>query len=126
MSGWLDNDVHPLDPVAVEALMELLGDDRETLAELVDAFLEEAPARLADARSGVARGDLELSGRAAHTLKANALTFGAVDLAARSRELELAARGGDLAGARGLTAGLEAGWARARPALEALRDGTAR
>ena len=40
-----------LDPDALRALSELLGGDREALAELVDAFLDEAPERLAELRA---------------------------------------------------------------------------
>ena len=123
MSGRLDNDVHALDPAAVEALSELLGGDREALADLAGAFLEEAPQRLADARVGAVQGDLALAGRAAHTLKSNAMTFGAGRLASQSRSLELAARDGDLAGSRALIGGLETEWAKVREAVEALRDG---
>ena len=49
----------------------------------------------------MAKGDAEEVRRAAHTLKSNAATFGAGDLAEWSRELEAAAREGDLADANG-------------------------
>ena len=48
----LDIDVRALDADAVRALYELLGEDREALAEIVDAFLDEAPRRLAELRRG--------------------------------------------------------------------------
>jgi hypothetical protein len=36
----------------VRALNDLLGGDREALAELVDSFVDEAPERLAALRAG--------------------------------------------------------------------------
>jgi hypothetical protein len=50
--GRADIDVPALDPVAVRALNELLGGDREALAELVDSFVDEAPERLAERPAG--------------------------------------------------------------------------
>jgi HPt (histidine-containing phosphotransfer) domain-containing protein len=111
-----------LDPGAVEALRELVGGDPETLVDITDAFLEEAPQRLDDLRQGLEESDAELAGRAAHTLKSNALTFGALDLAADCRDIEAAARDGSLSGARGLVDRVESGWEPVRAALISLRD----
>jgi len=112
-----------LDPDALRALSELLGGDREALAELVDAFLDEAPERLAELRGGADRGDTGLAGRAAHTLKSNGMTFGAVELASLCRRLEVAARAGELGANRDLIDRVDAEWARVRHALTALRGG---
>jgi hypothetical protein len=109
-----------LDRGAIRALTELLGDDRDALEDVVGTFLEEAPRRLADLRDGLARRDAAAAGRAAHTLKANGLTFGAQDLAAVCLRIETAARASDLADADGLLREAEAEWARVRPALANL------
>jgi HPt (histidine-containing phosphotransfer) domain-containing protein len=122
VSGRLGNDVRALDPGAVEALWELLGGDRDALAELADAFLDEAPNRLAEVRLGAERGDPVLAGRAAHTLKSNALTFGANDLAAVARSIELAVHDGVPADIGELVDRLDAAWPPVRAALVALRD----
>ncbi len=74
-----------LDPHALAALSDLVGDDPEAITEIVEAFLEDAPDRLAEIRTGLAGDDLELVRRAAHTLKANGLTFGAQEFATASR-----------------------------------------
>lgn len=110
-----DNDVQSLDPRAVRALTEMLGHDREALAELVVEFVEEAPRRLAEMRSP----DAVLAGRAAHTLKSNALTFGAAELAGRCRDVEIAARDGAIDPA--LVDLAAAAWAGAEPELARLR-----
>jgi HPt (histidine-containing phosphotransfer) domain-containing protein len=112
-----------LDTDATTALLELVGDDPEALAEIVDAFVEEGPQRLAELRDGIARGDATLIGRAAHTLKANARTFGATQLALLGEEIETAARSGDLTPASACIDQLEEEWRAVQPALGALRAG---
>jgi len=109
-----------LDDASLRALGDLVGDDPELVAGLVDVFLEEAPVRLAELSSGLERGDAVLLGRAAHTLKSNALTFGALELADLARRLELAARGGDLSEAQPLVTRIGLEWELVEPLLETL------
>lgn len=61
----------------------------EFVAELVGTFLEEAPAMLADLRRAHAVGDADVFRRAAHSLKSNSATFGAMELSSLARRLEL-------------------------------------
>ncbi len=82
--------------------------------------MEEAPLRLAELSSGLETGDAVLLGRAAHTLKSNALTFGALGLADLAQRLELAARGGDLSDAQPLVMRVELEWKQVEPLLESL------
>ena len=94
----------------------------EFVAELVDTFIEEAPGILAELRDACADGDAERFRRAAHSLKSNGNTFGALKLAALARELEL--KGLDtksIGNATALTA-LEAEYTRAAAELKALRN----
>jgi histidine phosphotransfer protein HptB len=58
--------------------------------ELVQTFLEEAPAMLRALREAAASGNADAFRRAAHSLKSNSLTFGASTLGAMAREQELA------------------------------------
>jgi histidine phosphotransfer protein HptB len=111
-----------LDTDAINALIELVGDDRDALAEIIDAFVEEAPERLAELREGIAAGDATLVGRAAHTLKSNARTFGATTLAALCEEIETAARSGDLGPASAGVDEVDAAWQAVQPDLDALRS----
>ena len=110
-----------LDEASVEALGELVGNDPELLGSLVDVFLDEAPVRLAEMSSGLESGDAIVLGRAAHTLKSNALTFGALPLADLAQRLETIARDGDLSGARALVERAELEWKLVEPLLENLR-----
>jgi histidine phosphotransfer protein HptB len=76
-----------IDRATFEALKETTG--AEFALELVDTFLEEAPAMLEDLRAALAAQDADRFRRAAHSLKSNSNTFGALTLGAMARELEL-------------------------------------
>lgn len=86
----IDNNVY-------EALKDTVGEDY--IAEMVDAFLEEGPQLLAALKQGLASNDVDKFRRAAHSMKSNAATFGAVELTGLAKELEDFARANDLEGA---------------------------
>ena len=50
------------------------------LAEMIDTFLDDAPGLMAEIEGAVASGDAAALRRAAHTLKSNSRTFGALRL----------------------------------------------
>ena len=76
-----------IDRPTFDALKETTGAD--FAMELVDTFLEEAPVMLNDLREAMAMDDADKFRRAAHSLKSNSNTFGALTLGAIARELEL-------------------------------------
>jgi HPt (histidine-containing phosphotransfer) domain-containing protein len=76
------------------SLRDLSGAD--LLNQLIDVFLEETPKLLEAMHVSVASGDVDTFRRSAHSLKSNADTFGATELAVLARELELMGRHGDL------------------------------
>ena len=86
--------------------------------ELLQTFFEEAPVMLSQLREARAGGDADAFRRAAHSLKSNSLTFGALALADMARGLELEG----LAGAQQAqaVAALDAEYERAAAALAAL------
>ena len=88
MDGNKGNDV--IDLATFRALQDSAGAD--FVAELVDAYLEEAPRMLETLRTSLAARDADAFRRAAHSLKSNSMTFGANALAAIARELELTTR----------------------------------
>ena len=93
----------------------------EFALELLDTFLEEAPAMLDELRQALAIQDADRFRRAAHSLKSNSNTFGALALGACARELELAGLpASQESGAEKLSA-LEAEYARVTAALAELR-----
>jgi len=97
--------VSELDQRALAALREIGGDD--FVADLVDTFLNEAPALL-QALHGTDAAEVR---RAAHTLKSNGATFGAPGFSELCRELELQAQAGDLTGASALVGRIESEYA---------------
>jgi histidine phosphotransfer protein HptB len=111
----------PIDPTVYAALKATTG--AEFAAELAGTFLEEAPGMLAELRSARADGNLNRFRRAAHSLKSNANTFGAVHLAAKARDLELKGLDADPSRDAAALAALESEHARAAAALKGLRNG---
>jgi HPt (histidine-containing phosphotransfer) domain-containing protein len=110
-----------IDPATFDALKEATG--AEFAVELVDTFLQEAPAMLAELRRSLAAQDADNFRRTAHSLKSNGNTFGALALGELARDLELT--GAAKVGARGgePLAALEAEYARVAAALAVLRHG---
>jgi HPt (histidine-containing phosphotransfer) domain-containing protein len=84
----------PLDRGALEELRAMTGGDADLYVELLDTFLADADLYLGELRTA---SDATGLARAAHSLKSNALTVGAAELAERCRALEADARGGDVA-----------------------------
>lgn len=84
--------------------------------ELVGTFVEESPGMLAELRAAWAAGSTDRFRRAAHSMKTNAMSFGALRLGEAARALEL----------RGLPADaapldeLESCWHEAAAALKVL------
>jgi HPt (histidine-containing phosphotransfer) domain-containing protein len=62
--------------------------DAGFVRELVQTFLDDAPQLLATLRSSASSGDATAFRRAAHSLKSNCDTFGAMHLAMLARDLE--------------------------------------
>jgi HPt (histidine-containing phosphotransfer) domain-containing protein len=95
----------------------------EFVVELVNTFLDEAPRMLAELRTARVEGNADRFRRAAHSLKSNANTFGAIGLAGRARELELKGLDADPARDGAALTALETEYAAATTALKALRNG---
>jgi HPt (histidine-containing phosphotransfer) domain-containing protein len=108
-----------IDSTTFAALKAMTG--AEFALELVDTFLQEAPGMLDTLRSALAAQDADKFRRAAHSLKSNSNTFGALTLGAMARELELTglAKVAE-AGTKPLDA-LAQEYARVAAALSALR-----
>lgn len=101
-----------IDDAVLADLKAAAGDD--FVVELVGTFFEEAPAMLAEIRAARAEGAADRFRRAAHSLKTNAHTFGAMALGAQARALELGGLPDDDTG----VAALEAAYADAVAALK--------
>ena len=86
-----------IDPTVFERLTATMGG--AFVAELIDTFVEDARELIATLRRALAPADLDAFRRAAHSLKSNGETLGAMRLAALARELETMARAERLDGA---------------------------
>ena len=80
------------------ALVARVGDDPDVLRSLLDVFLSDSAPILDQIAADAARGDIDDFTRRAHTLKSNAASFGADDLATTCAALEEAGRSGDISG----------------------------
>jgi HPt (histidine-containing phosphotransfer) domain-containing protein len=109
----------PIDAAAFAELQDSAGAD--FVRELVDTFLEEAPRMLDELRAAAAAGHGDVFRRAAHSLKSNANTFGALGLGGLARELEL--NGVPPGGGDGALQALADEYARVAARLRELRDG---
>jgi CheY-like chemotaxis protein/HPt (histidine-containing phosphotransfer) domain-containing protein len=114
----LDDNGAGFDTAALQGLRELGGDD--FLAEVVDAFLADAPTLLATLRRSLDEEDADELRRAAHTLKSNGSTLGAGAFSELCRELEQRAKTGQLTGASGLVDRIEHEYTHLQEALAAL------
>lgn len=78
-----------LDPTTLDAIRGLQeeGED-DLLAELIDLFLEDAPARVAGMRDAIAREDWRALASWAHSLKGSCGSLGALQMAEICGRLE--------------------------------------
>ena len=83
-----------IEQTTFEELKQMSGGD--FINELIDAFLEDAPNMLNNMQLALDVKDIESFRRNAHSLKSNANTFGAVELASLAKELELMAKENNL------------------------------
>ncbi|MDD3580585.1 MAG: response regulator [Desulfobacca sp.] len=92
------------------------------IEELLAVFTEDAPELLRHLQQALADNDAESFRRAAHSLKSNAATFGAVALAELARELEMLGKEGSQAIAGEKVARAEAEYQRLLQALRELME----
>ncbi len=111
-----------VDPAAIRRLRATLGSSAaEMLPELLDEFDRDTARLIESARQALAQGQAAELGRAAHTLKSNAASFGVLALSDAAREVEELAQAGRLIDAAARLDHLEAEAQAARAALRTLR-----
>jgi CheY-like chemotaxis protein/HPt (histidine-containing phosphotransfer) domain-containing protein len=112
----------PVDAGVIHKLVSSLGDQgRGSTAALIGTFLDHVPDLTAALTTAVERDAAEDVRREAHTLKANAATFGAVRLEGLCRELEMGAKAGTLDQGRDLLARIAVELERVTGDLERVR-----
>ena len=113
-----------IDHAALDGLLESVGGDLEFLAELIEAYFDDSPKRLAAMQEALSAGRAEDLRRAAHSLKSNSASFGAMVLSRKCRELEEMGKSGVLEGAVEQIWQIAAEYEEARAALEAIQRGS--
>ena len=111
------------DPKALDNLLEVIGGDREALAELVESFLQEGPGLMARIETAARAGDADGLRLAAHTMKSSAADFGARTLSHLCRTMEALGREGRTDGAVTLSEAAAASYRAAAAALRGHLDG---
>jgi CheY-like chemotaxis protein len=108
-------------PVLDTATLDQLiaNTDRAFAAELVTTYLDDSPRLLAEMRQALAEGNAPNFQRAAHSLKSNSASLGALGLSAQAKELEMTGRAGKLDGAGDKLDKLAATYAEVESALKA-------
>lgn len=111
-----------LDRTALRTLHETVGGDDAFMAEIIETFLEEAPALVSEMQRAVATGDAPTLRRASHTLKSNCRTFGALQLGDLCQQIEELAASARLDDAAPLVDRAAVGYAPVEAALRAERE----
>ena len=110
-----------IDMKAFERLGATLGSQaRQMLPSLVDDFIKEAPRLISEAGNAAEGGRAADLRRAAHTLKSNSASFGAMGLSSLAREIEEAAKEGRCEGAEATLTRIKNEFALASAELKAL------
>ena len=114
-------EINCIDLAVFVNLREMMGAD--FMVELVDTYLQDSPEMLAQMRQALDAQDAESFRRAAHSLKSNSANFGAMQLSALARELEMMGRENHLEQAGETLEKAEKEYAQVEQVLEALKNG---
>lgn len=109
-----------IDPATFKELKQISGDD--FINELIDTFLDDAPKMIAEIQTAWKAKDADVFRRAAHSMKSNANTFGATELAALAKELEILGKEQKLEACWDKLRALEEAYASVRDELKGLKS----
>jgi HPt (histidine-containing phosphotransfer) domain-containing protein len=107
-----------IEPTVFNGLTQMVGAD--FINELVVTFLEDGPHMLEELRTSLAANDAEAFKRAAHSMKTNAATFGATELAELAKALEMLGRSNNLREVGNLLEVLEEAYMQAASGLKGM------
>ncbi len=114
------SDLPVIDPEAINNLRELSPDDDAFIIEIIDIFLEDTPKRIAELDSSLASQDVEVFGRAAHSIKGSSANLGAMNLRGVAEKLEHHARNEGLTETGEMIAELKTCFAEAKVELDKI------
>ena len=112
------------DESAIDRLRSIGG--MRLVHELIGIFLANAPQRIESARSGLAKGDIDLVHRSAHSLKSSAGNVGANAMADIASELEQRSSTKDVSALNDLVQRLSSAFEEVKPLLYAHKDAATR
>ena len=119
LERWLGGPELVIDEAMIDDMRDLGGDDGNFIAELVDLYVEDAPARIEAIEKAIRRGDGAALAAEAHGLKSSSGNVGAVKMRELTARLEALGNADDLARAAEAVLYLRAEYAKA---VQALRD----
>ncbi|MGD0945864.1 MAG: Hpt domain-containing protein [Candidatus Binatia bacterium] len=105
------------DPIDRVRLLTQIEGDVDLLREIASLFFADYPRRLGELKDAVTRGDSEAVSSAAHSIKGSVASLAAQPCYEAAQRLELMGSSGDLTGADGACAALEAEVERLKTAL---------
>ena len=106
--AWTGEGRAPSDPrLDWDSALETLGGDRELLAKVIEGFLGQHPALVAELRTALETGDLPVARRVAHTIAGSLRSFDGARVVALAEALEDCCRDGALAPSAAAWGGLE-------------------
>lgn len=105
-----------IDEKAIKALLDLGG--ASFVVQMIDLFLAYAPKVIAEARGGLARGDLEPVVRMGHSLRSSGRNLGVMKIVELAGAIEVAGRGKEIIRLPALIEGIEQAYTEARLDLE--------
>ncbi len=108
-----------IDMTTFEELQKMSGAD--FINELLDTFLDDAPKLIKEMEAALEANDAGSFRRAAHSLKSNSATFGALHLSELARELEMMGKENRLADTGNRLPELEQAYRSAATALKGLK-----
>lgn len=114
------NESTVIDADALGRLEDWGGED--LIRKMLGIFLEHAPERMEQIRTGAGNGALDEVERGAHSLKSSAGNLGVRRLQSRAAEMEARAADGDADGVRALLPDLESAYTEGSAALAELAE----
>lgn len=112
-----------LDAKALQIIRDMAGEGaEEVLAQVIDAYLEDAPKLLQAIAGALALKDAQTLHRSAHTLKSSSTILGATHLGNLCKELEAIAQTGTIQDREPKLSHLEAEYERVKAALQIERS----
>jgi histidine phosphotransfer protein HptB len=112
----------PIDNQVLESLMDMLGDDQEVLAEIINCYLVESPKMVNDIQTSATTQDADILSKTAHSFKSSSASVGAINLSELCIQLESKGKSGNLEGVLELVSQMSDEYAQVEIALKKIAE----